>query len=105
MAADFGTELDAALNRGLERVKAAAAAAKERIGTPADEAPATDEVASHDARTPAARGAAAVSFDMDEPNELGDALHFPDAPIDALALDGMDAEGIPLPEEIPPQNA
>jgi hypothetical protein len=87
MSTDFGAELDAALKGHVDVIRAAGEAAKERIddaiaGVPeepaANFAPPAPDAAS-------ARGAA-VDFDLDE------------APLEFDHT--LDADGIPMPEEI-----
>ncbi|HTA37604.1 MAG TPA: hypothetical protein VK760_00940 [Candidatus Acidoferrales bacterium] len=88
MSADFGAELDAALKGHIEAIRAAGEAAKERIddgiaGVPEE----PDPIFADPPGAPAAPAhAAAVDFDLDEaPLEFDHAL---------------DADGIPMPEEI-----
>jgi hypothetical protein len=88
MSTDFGAELDAALKGHIDVIRAAGEAAKERIddgiaGVP--EEPNASVAATPVPDAPAAHGPA-VDFDLDEaPPEFDDAL---------------DADGIPMPEEI-----
>jgi hypothetical protein len=88
MSTDFGAELDAALKGHIDVIRAAGEAAKERIddgiaGVP--EEPNASVPTPPVADAPAAHGPA-VDFDLDEaPPEFDDAL---------------DADGIPMPEEI-----
>ena len=90
MSADFGAELDAALNRHLGAIRAAADAAKGRIdeslAAVPDEAP-EDPVfaASPEEDFPPVHGAA-VDFDIEE------------APLEFDTT--LDDDGIPMPEEI-----
>jgi hypothetical protein len=87
MSADFGAELDAALKGHIDVIRAAGTAAKERIddgiaGVPEEPAsnfaaPSGPDAASH---------GPAVDFDLDE------------APLEFDHT--LDADGIPLPEEI-----
>ncbi len=104
MGADFGADLDAALNRGLERVRSAAEAAKARLGEPRDRPAAAPPPEPAPPERRPAQSAAAVSFDLDEPADLDGPLRFPGEPIDPLAERHLDAEGIPLPEENAPPN-
>jgi hypothetical protein len=92
MSADFGAELDAALKGHLDAIRAAGEAAKERVddgiaGVPEEPDPIFAAPPSAvDAGVSAPTHGAAVDFNLDE------------AP---LEFDNpLDAEGIPMPEEI-----
>ena len=91
MAADFGADLDAALNGALGVVRAAAAAAKERVDAAVAAvpvaAPAPDFPTPPRGTPVPPRPAAAVSFDIVE-----SPLEFGGAP---------PSDEPPLPEEIP----
>jgi hypothetical protein len=88
MSSDFGAELDAALKGHIDAIRAAGALAKERIddgiaGVPEEPDPTVAAPPGADASD--VHGAA-VDFDLDEaPLEFDDTL---------------DADGIPMPEEI-----
>jgi hypothetical protein len=100
MSADFGAELDAALNAHLASLHSAAQEARARVDGGIEKLAAAPRVpaAVPEAEEPAplffdeppARHGAAVSFDLDEEfrNTAG-----------GLAVD---AEGIPMPEDNPP---
>jgi hypothetical protein len=87
MSTDFGAELDAALKGHVDVIRAAGAAAKERIDDAIAGVP--EEPASNFAAPPAPDASAhgpAVDFDLDEsPLEFDHTL---------------DADGVPMPEEI-----
>jgi hypothetical protein len=103
MSADFGAQLDAALNTGLASIRSAAEAARARVDEAAARpvpAPAAPPAATP--RPPAAPraaaspGAAAVDFDLD----LEDAFVGSPPPDDFEFESPVDDDGIPLPEEI-----
>jgi hypothetical protein len=88
MSEDFGAELDAALKGHIDAIRAAGEVAKERIddgiaGVP-EEPNAT--IAAPPATTASPAHGAAVDFDLDE------------APLEFDNI--LDADGIPMPEEI-----
>jgi hypothetical protein len=87
MSTDFGAELDAALKGHIDVIRAAGEAAKERIDDAIAGVP--EEPAANFAAPPGPDGSAhgaAVDFDIDE------------APLEFDHT--LDADGIPMPEEI-----
>lgn len=95
MSADFGAELDAALNAHLAAVRTAAEAAKDRIDEGVAGVAAPEPLVPEPPPVAAAHHGAAVSFDIVE-----SPLDFGAAPLVDYQLDGIDAEGIPVPEDI-----